>query len=91
MMRALLTHTSIRQLHVVLLPFLSPAINVEFSEVVSLEETYTGGMWASWGTRSIESYFGGVDPIDNDCYGGRCLGLLTRVREISVRVPRLFS
>lgn len=73
----------------VLLPFCRPAaINVEYSEVHPLEEAHAEGEFTRDNIFAIEEDYGGVDPIDNDCYGDKCVGLLTRVCGSSL--PRLF-
>ncbi|CAN0223077.1 unnamed protein product, partial [Pylaiella littoralis] len=54
------------------------AINVELSEVLPLDDEYAYGEYTAFSAFAIERNFGGVDPIDNDCYGGRCFGLFTR-------------
>ncbi|CAM9220801.1 unnamed protein product [Pylaiella littoralis] len=54
------------------------AINVEYSEVHPLEEAHAEGEFTRDNIFAIEEDYGGVDPIDNDCYGDKCVGLLTR-------------
>lgn len=63
------------------------AIDVEFSEVSLLEDVFVSGGFTD-SAYVIERDYGGVDPIDNDCYGGKCVGFFTRVCDRPL--PRFF-
>ena len=52
---------------------------VDIAEVLPLDEAYASGEYTRIGDFEIKYQFGGVDPIDDDCSVGKCIGLLTRV------------
>lgn len=62
---------------------------MDFSKVSLFEEVFVLGEFTRDSTYVIEEDYGGVDPIDNDCYGGKCVGFFTRVCDES-SLPRFF-
>lgn len=71
----------LRNLCALVCPLVSPlaAITVELFETLPLQDAFASGEYTRAGSYQIENSFGGVDPIESDCYVGRCVGLLTRV------------
>lgn len=55
------------------------AVNVDIAEILPVDEAYASGQYTRSGEFEIENFYDGVDPIDSDCYVGKCIGLLTRV------------
>lgn len=58
------------------------AINVEVVEILSVDEQSADGEFEGSSSYVVEYFYGGVDPIDNDCESRQCFGMLTRVREM---------
>lgn len=54
-------------------------MTVDIAEILPVFEASASGEYARAGDFQISNSFGGVDPIDSDCYVGKCIGLLTRV------------
>ena len=66
------------------LPSLSyvAAISVELSEVLGVGEATAYGEFTTLNTFSIANFYGGIDPLDNDCSGAKCVGSFTRVSDL---------
>lgn len=58
------------------------AINVEVFEIVNINDYDVEGEFEESSTAVIAREYGGVDPIDDDCEGRSCIGILTRVRQL---------
>ena len=59
------------------------AISVELSEVLGVSEATADGEFTRLSPYSLARDYDGIDPIDNDCSGAKCLGTFTRVSCIS--------
>lgn len=65
------------RIYIVPRPF--SAVTVDIAEILPVFEASASGEYTRAGEFEISNSFGGVDPIDSDCYVGKCIGLLTRV------------
>ena len=61
------------------MPSYVAAISVELSEVLGVGEATAYGEFTSLSTFRLADDYGGIDPIDKDCSGAKCIGTFTRV------------
>ena len=59
------------------------ATSVELSEVLGIGEATADGEFTRLSPNQLARDYDGIDPIDNDCSGAKCLGTFTRVSYIS--------
>ena len=58
------------------------AISVELSEVLGVGEATAYGEFTALSAFGIANDYGGIDPLDKDCSGAKCVGPFTRVSDL---------
>lgn len=58
------------------------AIDVEVFEILNMNDFEADGEFEGTTSRSVVEVYGGVHPIDDDCEGTSCIGMLTRVCQL---------
>lgn len=66
-----------------MLSFSAAVITVEYVEVMSTSEffRFATGEFDTVSDSTIADDYGGVNPLDTECGGVRCIGMLTTVSE----------